>query len=51
LKNNALNNVGALVPISREPQFNTAELDRHRDELNNHFGDEIKLKKRMHELE
>lgn len=42
------NNVAA---ISREPVFNTAELDRLKEELNSHFAEEIKAKKRIHELE
>ncbi len=40
------------MAIPREPaNFNTAELEKFKDELNNHFADEIKGKKRMHELE
>ncbi len=31
--------------------MNTAELERLKDELNNHFAEEIKSKKRIHELE
>lgn len=41
----------ALPPIPREPQVNTAELERLKEELNNHFAEEIKAKKRIHELE
>jgi hypothetical protein len=40
------------LSIAREPpSFNTADLDKFKDELNNHFADEIKSKKRIHELE
>jgi hypothetical protein len=40
-----------LPPISREPAFNPAELERLKEDLNNHFAEEIKAKKRIHELE
>jgi hypothetical protein len=43
-------NGGALMPISREPNMYN-EIERFKDEINNHFGDEIKVKKRIHELE
>lgn len=40
------------MPIPREPpQFNTADLEKFKDDLNSHFAEEIKAKKRMHELE
>jgi hypothetical protein len=40
------------LAIAREPaNFNTADLEKFKDELNNHFADEIKSKKRIHELE
>lgn len=39
------------MSIPREPAFNTAELDRLKEDLNTHFAEEIKAKKRIHELE
>jgi hypothetical protein len=37
--------------VPREPTFNTAELERFKEDVNNHFAEEIKSKKRIHELE
>ena len=42
---------GSIVSVPREPQFNAAELERLKEDLNNHFAEEIKAKKRIHELE
>jgi hypothetical protein len=38
------------VQLGRDP-FLSHEIDKFKDDLNNHFGDEIKSKKRIHELE
>jgi hypothetical protein len=38
------------MQIARDP-FNDHELQKFKEDLNNHFGDEIKSKKRIHELE
>jgi hypothetical protein len=56
LKSNIASNGGPspnnmLPPISREPAFNAEQLERLKDELNTHFAEEIKAKKRVHELE
>ena len=40
------------MAIPREPpSLNTADLEKFKDDLNTHFADEIKAKKRIHELE
>lgn len=42
-----------LPAIARDPSFiqNQADIDKYKEDLNYHFGEEVKTKKRIHELE
>jgi kinesin family member 18/19 len=39
------------LSINRDPHMNMAELEKSKDDLTNHFIEEVKVKKRIHELE
>ena len=39
------------MAIPREPHINVGELEKSKDELTSHFIEEVKVKKRIHELE